>query len=119
MKASELLGRPVLGADATALGVVHDLRVVLPPAPAGDDPRADRTMPGTSRGPVVVGLVVGPDTLRCRLAHSWGYAQGRTRGPALLRALATTGGSYVRTVPVEDVASWDDGGRVRLRGGAR
>lgn len=120
MRASELLGRPVLDATGTALGIVHDLQVRLPAdaADAAEAPEADTADADASTHPTVVRLVVGPDDFRCRLAYSWGYAQSRSRGPALLRVLLAGQGSRARAVAVGDVISWDHDGHVRVRGGA-
>lgn len=106
MKVSELMSRRVENADGTPLGIVHDLRVRVPADAAEHDPQP----------PDVVALVVGPDDRRCRLAYAWGYAQGRARGPAVLRALLAGQAKRTRAIPVGDVDSWDLGGRIRLRG---
>lgn len=104
MLASEVLGRPVVDSGGRHAGVVHDLRVRLPRVPGEEVP-------------VVTDLVVGPGSLRCRLAYAWGYAQGRGHGPALLRVAVGTGAGS-RRVPANAVADWDDGGRVRLKDAA-
>lgn len=98
MRASELLGRPVLGEDGRDLGIVHDVVVRL-----GNDGRVS-----------VSGLVVAPATVRARLAHAWGYAQGRARGPAVLRSWVLAG-TPSEVVPAKRVSSWDDAKSVVLR----
>jgi hypothetical protein len=108
MRASEVLGREVVDGQGAGVGVVHDLRVLLP---------TSDTAPAAADGLRLLALVVGPGDLRCRLAYAWGLAQGRARGPWLLRALVLGKAARGRAVPAEDVASWDDRGRVRLRGG--
>lgn len=109
MKVSELLSRRVENADGTPLGIVHDLRVRIPAGAVEHDPET----------PDVVALVVGPDDRRCRLAYAWGYAQGRARGPAVLRALLAGQANRTHVVPVGDVDSWDLDGHIRLRGADR
>ncbi|HEY0644073.1 MAG TPA: PRC-barrel domain-containing protein [Nocardioides sp.] len=101
MRASDVLGRSVVDRTGEEVGIVHDLRVRLPRSPG--------------EAPVVVRLVVGPPTLRCRLAHAWGYAQDREHGPgpSLVRLLVGTG-SGARSVLASAVADWDENGRVRL-----
>jgi len=112
MKVSELLGRPVVDVHGTQLGVVHDLRAVLPPEDQGGSTAAAVV---TTDGPKVVALVVGPDTWRCRLSHAWGFAQGRARGPALL-SLLVGGGRRSQLVAAAEVVDWDHHGRIRLSG---
>ncbi len=87
MRASELLGRLVLDANGTAIGVVHDVRISLPGDIADAGSAVDQPQTGNILSPTLVTLVVGPDDFRCRLAHAWGYAQGGSRGLALLSAL--------------------------------
>jgi len=113
MKASDLLGRPVADTDGSALGIVHDLRVVLPAEPG--DPADDGERPTEGLVvPTVIALVVGPDDLRCRLAHSWGYAQRSRNGPAPLRALLAGQGARTQEIPVRDVV-WGSPGILRVR----
>lgn len=66
-----------------------------------------RTGPGAEQvlGPVV-GLVVAGARWRPRLSHAWGYAEGRTRGPAVLTALLGPEASRARVVPVSAVLAW-------------
>jgi sporulation protein YlmC with PRC-barrel domain len=101
MRASELLGRRVLDGDGREVGIVHDVVVRL-----GDDGRVS-----------VSGLVVAPATVRARLAHAWGYAQGRARGPAVLRSWVMAG-TPSEVVPAARVRSWDEASSVVLRAGA-
>lgn len=100
MRASELLGRPVVDHRGRRVGIVHDVRVRL-----GDD-----------GGLSVSGLVVGPATARARLAHAWGYAQDRAIAPALLRSWLLAGPSS-DVVPAARVHSWDEADSVVLREG--
>jgi len=96
--------------------VPHDLRAVLPSEGHGESTTGAHAV--TTEDPRVVALVVGPDTWRCRLAHSWGFAQGHIRGPALLKALVR-GDASAQVVATTEVADWDHHGRIRLSGGAR
>ena len=89
MRASELLGAPVIDADGRSLGPVRDLRV-------------------TPNGLEVVGLVVGNGRL-AGLAHAWGYAEGRARGPWLLRALMASAARSTRFIAASQVADWGPG----------
>lgn len=118
MRASDLLARRVIDANGSPIGIVHDLRVMLP-ARAVDENSDSAGQPRAQDAPRLIALVVGPDGVRCRLAYAWGYAQGRSRGPAVFRALLAGQGKRTRTVPVTDVDSWDLEGRIRLRGAHR
>jgi hypothetical protein len=109
MKASEILGRSVLDARDQPVGIVHDLRVRLPAT------TADGRRTGEQATPVVVALVVGPDDLRCRVSHAWGYAQEANRAPALLRVLLAGQAARTRVVGVGEVAAWPENGPLRLR----
>ena len=93
MRATELLGRSVVDRDGVALGPVRDVRVVR------DDWR-------------VVGLVVGDGRL-ARIAHGWGFTEGRAQGPWPLRALTAEAVRRARFVASEQVAAWGPG-EVRL-----
>lgn len=115
MKVSELLGRAVVDVHGNHVGVVHDLRAVLPSEGHGESTLSAHS--ATTEGPKIVALVVGPDTWRCRLAHSWGFAQGHARGPALLKALVR-GKESAQVVATAGVADWDDQGQIRLSGGS-
>ena len=65
-KASELLASEVVDVAGRRLGPVRDVRL-------------------SREGFRVVGLVVGEGPF-ARIAHGWGYAEGRARGPALIAA---------------------------------
>lgn len=115
MKVSELLGRTVLDTHGTDVGIVHDLRAVLPAESPGESTPSAHSE--TAEDPRIVALVVGPDTWRCRLAHSWGFAQGHARGPALLNAIVRGRGS-AQVVATAQVADWDRYGCIQLREGS-
>lgn len=110
MLASELLGREVVDAQGRALGVVHDVRVAVP---LGDHTSLDHAP--EPLGVPVVAVVVGPSTFRTRLAYAWGFAQGRTQGPSLLRLLVSRPAG-AQTVAVTSVTDWDFEGRIRVTG---
>ncbi|WP_435769506.1 PRC-barrel domain-containing protein [Nocardioides sp. SYSU DS0651] len=113
MRASELLGRAVVDGRGEELGLVHDVRVAVPD---GDLPaRHPDAPPPPHEVPIVVSLVVGPGTRRCRLAFAWGYGQDRTRGPLLFAAVLGGAWRAACEVPVDDVVAWDDGGRIQVR----
>lgn len=95
MRISELIGVRVLDAAGEPVGVVQDLRA----SRDGDQLR-------------IVGLVVGGDGVLDGMAHGWGFAAGRARGPGILRRLARRPVERARLVPVADVASW---GREHVR----
>ncbi|GGL39203.1 hypothetical protein H9L10_13135 [Phycicoccus endophyticus] len=88
MRASELLGRPVVDSEGHSLGPVRDLRL-------------DH---GATAGRVRARwVVVGGH----ELAHRLGYVDGRTRGPAVLARLLRGGWrDTALAVPVAAVASW-------------
>ena len=69
MKASQLLGAPVIDADGELIGRVHDLRFELTRPPLG------RTIGWTCR---LTGLVCGG---RTPLGHRLGYGTGDMAGP--------------------------------------
>lgn len=102
MRTSELLGRRVVTDDGRDLGIVHDLRVLLP----GDG--------GALR---LTGVVTGPATHRARLAHAWGYAAERAQGPGLVRWWLCRG-LRQRVVSPRSVVSWDRRGDVVVSGTA-
>lgn len=94
MRASELLGAPVVDADGVELGPVRDVRVT------------------ESGGALTVaGLVVGGGPL-AHLAHAWGFAEGRAQGPWLFRVLTGPASRDARFVSAARVAEWEP--RVRL-----
>lgn len=105
MRISELLGSPVLDAAGDEIGFVQDLRARRE-VESGDV--------GTRGRIRVSALVLGGARLSDKIAHSWGFAEGRARGPALLRWLARPGVRRSRVVSASDVASWAPG-EVRLR----
>ena len=94
MRISDLYDRPVVGEEGSELGVVRDVRL--------------RFFEGGRGGPriEVVGLVIGPEGLLSEAAHSWGYAEGRADGPALLSRLMAGAVRRSRFVPAEAVRSW-------------
>lgn len=97
MRASELLGADVIDATGARVGRVEDIRV------EGDSF-------------ALVGLVVG-DGFIARLAHRWGYAQGRARGPWLLRRLMAGAVDAARFVPSGSVREWTPSVRVTVAAG--
>lgn len=96
---SDLLGSTVLDADGRELGPLQDVRA-----------RRDAGEGRLKLHSIVVG--------GHRLAHSFGYVEGRTTGPWLLRRLVTSrGGGEAAIVPVRMVADWNP--PVRLSVAAR
>ena len=88
MRASDLLGLPVVDAEGVALGPLRDVRV-------------DRE--SEKGGLRVRWLVVGGQ----ELAHRFGYVDGRTRGPWLLeRLLRGRSGDTALAVPATAVRAW-------------
>ena len=88
MRASDLLGLPVVDAEGVVLGPLRDLRV-----------DRDRVEGGLQ----VRWLVVGGQ----ELAHRFGYVDGRTRGPWLLeRLLRGRSADTALAVPASAVRSW-------------
>lgn len=98
MRASELLGRRVLDEDGRPAGIVHDVLVRV----------------GDGGSVTVSGIVVAPGTVRSRLAHAWGYAQGRAHGPFVMRALLRAGTSS-EVIPTAQVRAWDEAASVVVR----
>jgi sporulation protein YlmC with PRC-barrel domain len=86
MRATELLGTEVVDDAGRSLGPVRDLRVV----------------PDTLE---VAGLVVGNGPFAA-IAHRWGYAEGRARGPWVLRGIAAHVSRDARFVPADEVLDW-------------
>lgn len=102
MRASELIGSPVLDESGRPAGIVRDLRV------------AEDLSVGSGHFPIV-GLVISDDGPLAAAAHAWGFAEGRSSGPALLRMLfarAVEGSSFVA---VDRIADWGPD-RIRIRG---
>lgn len=90
---SELLGAAVTDQSGGPAGLVHDLRLTV-------------TSDGAPVLGPVIGLVVGGPGWRARLAHAWGFAEGRSHGPAVLRALLGQESSRARIVPPSAVVVW-------------
>lgn len=89
MRLSELIGSNCRDRSGVRVGRVYDLRLAHGPS-----------------GFRVIGVVVGRDRLRSRIAHSWGYAEGRASGPWLLARIAAIGTLESRFVPIERVTDW-------------
>lgn len=100
MRASELLRSVVIDASGERLGPVRDLRIS----------RAE----GERTGFRVAGLVIGGGRLAA-LAHAWGYAEGRTQGPAPLRRLTARASREARFVAAECVVDWGPG-KIHING---
>jgi sporulation protein YlmC with PRC-barrel domain len=98
MRATELLASAVVDATGRRLGPVRDIRI-------------------TRDGFRVVGVVVGHGPL-AGVAHAWGYAEGRARGPGFLSAICRHAIRNARFVPAEDIVDWGPG-VVTLRADAR
>ncbi len=86
MRASDVLAAEVVTTVGTRVGRVHDIRV-------------------SREGFHLVGLVVGGGWF-ARLAHSWGYAEGRAQGPWLLQAITRGATRQARFVPIARVVEW-------------
>jgi hypothetical protein len=100
MRATDLLSCTVVDETGTAVGRVHDIRILRHGA---SDDAADAFL--------VVGLAVGGGLL----AHVWGFAEKRAVGPWLLRAITARGSRTARFVPAQRVTDWGPG-CVRIRG---
>jgi sporulation protein YlmC with PRC-barrel domain len=87
MRLSELLSATVIDSMGRSLGPVRDVRL------AEDDLE-------------IVGLVVGGGRFAA-VAHAWGYAEGRARGPWLLAAVTRRAIRLARFIPSERVVDWD------------
>jgi hypothetical protein len=99
MRASELIGSPVVDESGRAVGIVRDLRVVVDePAPGGGFP--------------IAALVLSEPTARAAAAHAWGFAEGRAEGPELLRRALLPAVERSLVVAVDRVLDW---GPARLR----
>ena len=96
MRASELLASYVVDESGARVGAVRDVRVR----------RGDYE---------VVGLAVA-DGWRARVAHRWGYAEGRADAPWLLRRLLAPAVARTRFVPAARVRDWGPG-VVKIAGG--
>jgi hypothetical protein len=90
MRASELIDSPAYDERGRFAGVVRDLRLEAEPAADGSF--------------AILGLVLGDPGPRAAAAHAWGFAEGRAKGPWLLRRLVGDGDS--RFVPVDQVLDW-------------
>jgi sporulation protein YlmC with PRC-barrel domain len=91
MRASDVLGRTVLGADGNRLGKVLDIRVVQ-----------DGPLLGGFAALRIDGLVVGRRALAARL----GYDRAHTVGPRVVAAtarLVTADNRYLRWDDVEEI----------------
>jgi hypothetical protein len=102
MRASELIGSPAYDESGRFAGVVRDLRLDA-------DRAADGSFP-------ILGIVLGDPGPRAAVAHAWGFAEGRARGPWLLRRLVGDGDSCF--VHVDRVLDWGPE-RLRVRGEVR
>lgn len=96
MRVSELLGSTVTDEAGRQCGRVRDLRIRREPMRGA----------GGSGEFHIVGLVVGGG----RLAHAWGFAEGRATGPWLLRVATASAARRARFVPVDRVRAWGPGG---------
>lgn len=107
MRISELLGSAVVDQYGQSCGQVHDVRISQGPVSRTEGSAQQ------SGGFLVVGLVVGGGTL----SHAWGFAEGRARGPWLLRMMTTRGARRARFVAAQQVQNWGPGS-VTVRGRA-
>jgi hypothetical protein len=101
MRASDLIGRDVVTADGTSVGVVTDLRCVQ-----------DGPVRGTHAALRVDALLVS----RHHTGSVLGYDRRRQQGPWLIRAVVRRLHRHMRVVPWSDVV--DEGPPLRLRRGA-
>ena len=104
MRASELLGTRVVDRSGEGVGAVRDLLVAA--GASGDRALGHR--------PRVVGLIVDEGGLATQLAHAWGYAEGRSTGPAPLAKLAARAAASARYVAADQVGEWGPDS-IRLR----
>ncbi len=95
MRGTELLAARVVDSAGADLGPVRDARV-------------RRTPEGSLE---IAGLVVGQGRF-AHAAHAWGFAEGRTQGPWLFRALTAGATRAARYVPAGRVVEW---GPARIR----
>lgn len=89
MRGTDLLEARVVDSAGADLGAVRDARVHR----AADGHLA------------VVGIVVGGGRF-AHAAHAWGFAEGRTHGPWLFRALTAGATRAARYVPAARVLDW-------------
>ena len=89
MRASDLLASEVVTTAGRRVGPVRDIRV-------------------SREGFRLIGLVVGGGRF-ARLAHSWGYAEGRAQGPWLLQAITRGATRQARFVPLGRIVEWRRG----------
>jgi len=89
MRASELLSSEVVDVAGRRLGPVRDVRL-------------------SREGFRVVGPVVGEGPFAL-IAHRWGYAEGRARGPALIAATCRSAIRRARFVSAESARDWGPG----------
>lgn len=89
MRASELLGRPVVDPDGVEIGQIWDIR-------CGESRSAIRSTSSLS----IASLVVGPNSFGRRL----GYTYGDVHGPWLLTRLLGWLGRHDRIVPLNRIA---------------
>lgn len=102
MRASELLASVVVDGAGRRVGAVRDVRL------------AWETRAGGGSAFRVVELVAGDGPL-AGIAHAWGFAEGRARGPWLLRLLTASATRRAVVVPADRVADWGPG-EVRITG---
>lgn len=102
MKASDLLGQPVIGSDGSQLGVVIDLRCVQDGPPRG----------------VLATLRI--DSLIVSGRHTGsllGYDRRSQQGPWLVRHVVRALHPHIRVIPWAEVEDHSDG-QITLRPGA-
>lgn len=98
MRASDLIGREVVTADGTSVGVVTDLRCVQ-----------DGPVRGTQAALRVDAVLVS----RHHTGSVLGYDRRRQQGPWLIRAIVRRLHRHMQVVPWSDVA--DEGPPLRVR----
>lgn len=98
MRASDLLGMRVVDGAGADLGPVRDLRVTW------EKDVASPPVAVASRFEIA-GVVVGGGRL-ARLAHAWGFTEGRATAPWIIRRLFAEAIAAARCVPAEQVRSW-------------
>jgi len=99
MRASDLIGRDVVRADGTAVGVVTDLRCVQ-----------DGPVRGAHASLRIDALLVS----RHHVGSLLGYDRRKRQGPWLIRVIVRYLHRHMQVVPWADVVS--EGPPVRLRG---